>query len=676
MLRIFQNLRDPKKLWRILILLGLGLLIVIIFAQKIELSVVDLGRHLENGRLVFSQPDLLFKNFYSYTEPDHTFINHHWLSGVILYAVYLLGGFNLLSIFNILLALAVFFTFFKLANKRAGFYLPALISLPVILLFSERVEIRPEIFSYLFLALTWLIWETEKISTKRKLLILVPLFILWANIHIYFFLGLALIAFKLAEKFLWQVFDGSNVSLKLKLKNAWFKIKKDFLNLLLLAVACFLTPNTWRGFFYPLNILQGYGYQVAENKSIFFLKNLMLNYNFNIFKLLLVLLAIGLVANWFFHQKPRWFDLFFGIFISVLALFASRNLALFGFVALVLISTSFKRPLDFLWSRLNANYQGASEKIKKYLPILPGTLIICLVIFLSSDYQGRNNFLKGNFGLGLNIGETDSFQFFKNSGLTGPIFNNYDAGSALIFGLQGQEQVFVDNRPEAYDAQFFTDIYLPMQNDKEEWEKVWAQYQFKTVYFAYTDQTPWGKTFLTRILADTDWSLIYFDRYYVVLARKSEVSADVLNKYTLDSWTFRSHLRQLSQVSSVKDKLHLAYLAQSYGMPDLAEEIYRQILLTDSRNQKAIFSLAYLYSSASDRNVLLKSLEYFDRGLKLENRTPGAYSDKAMVYWQLGDYKLAETNWRQALKINGRDTNALYYLAQVEDLKKRGRLPR
>lgn len=676
MIKVFQNLREPQKLWRILILLGLALLLVIIFAQKIELSAIDLGRHLENGRLVFSQPDVLFKNFYSYTEPDHDFINHHWLGGVIFYVVYLVGGFNLLSIFNILLALAVFLSFFKLAYKRAGFYLPAILSLPVILLFSERVEIRPEIFSYLFLALTWIILETGKLSTRRKLFILVPLFILWANIHIYFFLGLALIAFKLAEKFLSQVFDGSNYDWKVRLKNAWFKIKKDFFKFLLLVSVCLITPNHWRGLFYPFNILQSYGYQVAENKSIFFLQNLMLNYNFNIFKLLLVLLLVGLAANWFFYQKPRWLDSFFGIFVSVLALFASRNLALFGLVALVLISTSLKRPLEFLWSGAVANYQDISAKIKKYFPIFPGTLIILLIIFLSSDYQGRNNFLKGNFGLGLNAGETDSFQFFKDSGLSGPMFNNYDGGSALIFGLDNQEKVFVDNRPEAYSPQFFSDLYLPMQTDVAKWQEALAQYNFKLIYFAHTDSTPWSRTFLTRILADSDWSLFYFDRYYVILARKSEFSTELLNKYALDSWAFRDRLRQLSQASSVKDQLHLAAFAQSYGMPDLAEEIYRRILLDDSRNQKAIFSLAYFYSNSSDRNQLLKSLDYFYRGLALENRIPSVYSDLALVYWQLGDYSRAEANWHQALKINRRDADALYYLNQVEILKKQGRLPR
>ncbi|QQG52540.1 MAG: hypothetical protein HY931_04465 [Candidatus Falkowbacteria bacterium] len=676
MLKIFQNLRDFQKLWRIFILLGLSLLVIIVFAQKIEFSAVDLGRHLENGRLVFSQSDLLYKNFYSYTEPDQRFVNHHWLGGVIFYAVYLVGGFNLLSIFNILLALAVFLCFFKLAYKRAGFYLPAILSLPVILLFSERVEIRPEIFSYLFLALIWLIWESEKLSVKRKMLILIPLFIIWANIHIYFFLGLALLGFKLAEKFLWQAFDGSANSLNFKFKNAFSAIKKDLLILLTLAAACFLTPNTWRGFFYPFNILKNYGYQIAENKSIFFLQDLMLNYNFGIFKLLLAVLLLALIATWFFYKKPRWFDLFFGIFIALLALFASRNLALFGLVALVLISSNLKRPLAFLGLRLIPDKPEIFEKVKKYSPIITGLLIFGLMVFLISDYQERNNFLKGSFGIGLGTGQEESFEFFRASGLSGPIFNNYDNGSALIFGLDNQEKVFVDNRPEAYSVKFFTDIYLPMQNEAAAWQRALAQYNIKTIYFSHTDQTPWGKTFLKRILADSDWQLIYFDRQYVILSRKSVTEAAILDKYALNEWGFRVRLRELAESSNVRERLYLAALAQSYGMPDLAEEIYRQLLLANPKNQRAVFSLAYLYAASRDRNTLLKSIEYFRRGLKIENKTPSAYSDLAMVYWNLGDYVQAEANWREALKINRRDADALYYLSQVEDLKKRGRLPR
>jgi hypothetical protein len=54
--------------------------------------------------------------------------------------------------------------------------------------------------------------------------------------------------------------------------------------------------------------------------------------------------------------------------------------------------------------------------------------------------------------------------------LKGPIFNNFDIGSYLIFRLYNKSlpagrQVFVDGRPEAYPASFFQITYILMQQD-------------------------------------------------------------------------------------------------------------------------------------------------------------------------------------------------------------------
>ncbi|MFA6514355.1 MAG: hypothetical protein WCT50_03670 [Patescibacteria group bacterium] len=674
MLKMFKNLRDPEKLLKALVLFGLFLLVVIVFAQKIEFSAVDLGRHLENGRLVFENRDVLFKNFYSYTEPETRFINHHWLAGVIFYAVYFLGGFKLLSLFNILLAVLTFFAFFKLAQKKASFLIAAILAIPIIFLFSERVEIRPEIFSYLFLALTWLVLENKNFSRKKRLFILIPLFVLWANIHIYFFIGLILIALKLIEKFLLN-FVIQLGEFKKRAHGSLLAVKSQIIDFLLIIVVCIITPNHIFGLLYPLNIFKNYGYQIAENKSIFFLDDLMLNYNFQIFKLVLILLLISFISTWFFTKKIRWFNSFLGLFFSLFALFASRNIALFGLVALVLIGAGIYQPLIFLKSKFFIIFPKFSGFRRWYIFVLVISFIFFVIIYFIADYSGRHNFLKGEFGLGLRIGSEDSFQFFKDNGVSGPIFNNYDAGSALIFGLAPTQKVFVDNRPEAYSSRFFTEIYLPMQQNEGQWKKYLEQYKFKTVYFSYTDSTPWGREFLTRILQDKDWTLIYFDRYYVILSFKSNTSSEILNKYAIDTWKFRSRLRELSDNSDFKSKFNLADLAQSFGQPDLAGEIYNQIMIAKPRNGRAVLSLAYLYANSSNRESLLKSIDYFIRSLKIEENTPGVYSRLALVYWQLADYKNAQYYWHQAKKINRHDVDALYYLNQVEDLKKSGELP-
>ena len=83
---------------KILIILSIIALTALIYFEQGDFTSLDLGRHLENGKIVWSQPGVLFSNFYSYTEPNLSFINHHWLSGVIFYLLYLIGGFKILTL--------------------------------------------------------------------------------------------------------------------------------------------------------------------------------------------------------------------------------------------------------------------------------------------------------------------------------------------------------------------------------------------------------------------------------------------------------------------------------------------------------------------------------------------------------------------------------------------------
>jgi len=695
-MKFFRNseiINNQEKIWQYLIRLALVILIVIIFAQKIELAVVDLGRHLENGRLIFQSPELLFQNFYSYTEPEFKFINHHWLGGVIFYLIYQLGGFKLLSIFNILLALAIFFSFFQLAKNRSNFYLVALLSLPVILLMSERTEIRPEMFSYLFLAITWLVLESKKLTRRQSLKILLPLFILWANIHIYFFLGLALVGFYLLAdillQFKWrEIFSREKLikitNLKEQLRQILKETRQNIYAFFALFFVCLVNPNHIKGLLYPLKIFTNFGYQIVENKSIFFLENLLLNYNYQIFRWLLLVLIISFITNYLFQKKLRLVDCFFGLFVSFLGLFAVRNLAIFGLVVLVIISANLYPSLAFLGRKLFDFLQlkivDFERKFKSY--IKPVLLSILIFIFLFSatvlliDRNNRQTFFQEQFGLGLVEGSEDVFNFFKENNLTGPIFNNYDSGSALIFGLANKEKIFVDNRPEAYSVAFFETEYLPMQTDEKIWQEVMKKYDFKTIVFSHLDSTPWARTFLRKILDDKEWSLIYFDRFYVILVSNHYYSEEFLTEKRIDIWNFRQQLRGLVDNSDLKNKFNLAELALLANQKDLAEEIYRQILIEKPNNARVYFSLATLYGSSNNESDLYQGINYALRGLEKEPNMPGIYNQLGIFYWSLSDYSQAEHYWRLAIKKNRRDKTAQDYLEQMEVLKKRGLLPR
>jgi len=660
-----------EKWLKILIFAGLLVLVVMVFSQRIELASSDLGRHLENGKIIWQNQQVLFKNLYSYSEPDTQFVNHHWLAGVIYYAVFLLGGFKLLSLLNIFLMIAAFILAFKIAQKKAGFYISALLALPVIFLLGERVEVRPEIFSYLFIVLTWFILErSDERKNYRLLFWLIPLFLVWVNIHSYFLIGLILVGFKFGAEFL-PIFLDASGTFKNRFKIAWLKTRIWLKYLGASILVCLLNPNFVKSLLYPFNFFKKYGYEVAENKSVFSLGHLMVNYNITLFEEMLFLLFFSLAASLFFYKRIRWFELFSSLFFSFLALSAARNLSLFGLVSLILISANLFYPFDFLKNNVFYFRHELREKYRASFLVFILVLVFVEIIYLGIDARKTNNFIKNSPGWGLSQGSEDSIKFFRDNNLSGPIFNNYDLGSALIFWLYPKEKVFVDNRPEAYSNGFFSDIYRPMQLDREKWLEYSARYQFKTIYISHTDFTPWAQTFLGKTI-DANWALVYFDRYTVIFLNKEKYDRETINRLTLDKQAIRNRLRSLAASSDLKTKLQLAFFANLIHQPDLSEEIYREIIFSNPGNGLALSSLGAVYAKGEDRNTLSEALFYFQESLKAGYRLPGVYNQIAMVNWRLGDYQKAEAAWHSALKLEKKNALALYYLEQIRQLRLQG----
>src|SRR3989344_5413288 len=108
----------------------------------------DIGRHLKLGEIIWQTKVVPHTNLFSFTEPDHFFINHHWLSEVLFYFLYLLVGLRgmiVLKTITILLSfLILYLTLRKISHSSSD--PPSLLALFLfIFIISERTEVRPEI---------------------------------------------------------------------------------------------------------------------------------------------------------------------------------------------------------------------------------------------------------------------------------------------------------------------------------------------------------------------------------------------------------------------------------------------------------------------------------------------------------------------------------------------------
>jgi len=506
---------------KIFILFLLSLWYLIFLAQKIDLTVVDLGRHLKNGQMILEKKfDVLYTNFYSFSNPQHPFINHHWASGVLFYLIWKLFGFSGLHLFFVLVSLIVFFLFFRLAQKNSNFKISVLFSLFLIPLIAERKEIRPEIFSYFLAALFfWILWHYREEKISPNWLIILPISgFFWVNLHINFIFGLFLIGVFLLERIFVPrpLFSDKN------------KVKNLTLTFVFTAISFLINPFGLKGFLYPFNIFREYGYHIIENQSVLFLQKIETIHNPNLllFEITFSLFIFSSILLFFLNRKE--FSLIFfvlGTTFGVLAFMALRNFTIFGLFSLVILSYNF----DKLFKKINLkpeNFEG----------VLIFLFLVVAIFNLTSNFQ---RIFYRTKGFGLYPENNAAAQFFKEEGIQGPIFNNYDIGSYLIFHLFPKEKVFVDNRPEAYPASFFQKIYIPIQENERVWQKLSKEYNFNVIFFSHRDITPWAQKFLISRINDENWVPVFADNFAIIFLKRNDLNKKIIEKHKIPKEFFR-----------------------------------------------------------------------------------------------------------------------------------------
>ncbi len=510
------------KILKISLLTFLVLFHIYLTSQKIDLQTADLGRHIKNGEEILKGSDEVFSgNFYSYTNSSYPFINHHWGSGIIFYLIQLTTGFVGQSIIFTLISLVTFLLFFDVARKYSNFYLAAFTSLLAVFLIGSRAEIRPEGFSYLLSGIFfWILLRFQRDDLNKKWLYALPFIeLVWVNLHVYFPVGLLILgAFFLEETVLFLLTKD-----KQHLENT-----KD-LSLVGVAagLATLFNPYFIKGALYPLNIFQDYGYRILENQSFLFLEKIIVypaSLYFKIgFALFLVSLTFWVYQTFKKREKISLATTLLLVIFLLMSFQAVRNFALFGLFLIPFCSLG-----------LSSLKLKAEEEVKQFLiPTAFLVLFMFLAVINQPFFVG-----KSNFGFGLKNRSEKAAEFFLRNNLQGPIFNNYDIGGYLIYYLFPKEKIFVDNRPEAYPSQFFKDVYIPMQENEDEFLQQDKKYRFNTIFFYRHDLTPWAQKFLISKVKDPNWVPIYVDEYAIVFIKNAQKNQEIIEKYKLPQEMF------------------------------------------------------------------------------------------------------------------------------------------
>ena len=491
----------------------------------------DLGRHIKLGEIISQTSQIPKTNLFSYTNPDFPFINTHWLFEVIAYWFNQTVGLQALLILKIMIFLISVWLIIKIVPKENNSLL-----LPIGFIFlhvlRERLEFRPEIFSFLFTAATYYILEkyTRQTSSDRgtfvtKLIWSLPFIqLVWINTHIYFFVGLILQALFIIHM--------SYDYLRLHLKGV--KLKILCIIFILSALVSLINPNGLTGLLYPLTVTNNYGYAIVENQTLFFLESIKFgDPNFLFVKIAWGIIVISLVITLIKRQ------------------FNIKNilLSIFGF-SLSLINVRSFPYLVFL--SLPASLQNFGSIKTNNITKLIIIIIIAVILILESVNYLNGNYYKSSdsqYQVGPKLSESakSALDFVNMNDLPGPIFNNFDIGSYIIYRSYPRIKVFVDGRPEAYPKEFFPNVYIPIQADHAKFKQLEKQLGFQTIIFSHTDQTPWGSSFTSNIIKDPDWKLVFVDDFMVVFTKQKIITQKNLKELDLanlnpQEYKFENHV--------------------------------------------------------------------------------------------------------------------------------------
>lgn len=385
--------------------------------------------------------------------------NSYWLTEGIFYLFYkYIGLFPLGIVFAVLAAIP----FLLLGRGKKKPFLAGTLTFAAAVLAQPTMGIRPQVLTIFFIGLLLYLLRERKNAAFLPLL-----FLLWANLHAGFVLGLLLLGsvatVELLTKKNFKLFLFSVLSLLSSLLNPlglglWRTILRDASSPLVRSGILEWVPTTTRfdiGFFFLLYLFSFW-------------------------------------ATWFLVKRKDW-TFFPPLFVfSFLALDAVRHVALFLLISLPFFVESLEK-IKFAW----------------LAPFFRGYLVSFFLIFIPVYILtlGRQNLDK------YFTGETDfvsypaaAVSFIKENNLPREIFNDYGWGGYLIWNLRDYP-TFIDGRMPGWQTedQKILEDYNKISGVRGPYEDLLQTYKVRTVLV--NKETPLG----WALRHSNSWKLVFED---------------------------------------------------------------------------------------------------------------------------------------------------------------------
>ncbi len=596
----------------------LGLVFVLSFHKVYN---YDIWWHLKTGETIVQTQQIPRTNTFSYTNPDYHCMDVYWLFQVLVYGVHKITGFTGLVVMKTLVWIAIGAILFLATgvHKLVRFWYAVPLWMLAFFAASNRMMVRPEMFTFLFLAIFMVILRKEIRAHTHLIWLLPVLQVLWVNMHSLFFLGPIVVAiFAISDLIIARSHSGEIASLSFspldegRLRKGWL------IPILLVFVACLANPLGWRIFLLPLRLLtritttgSAFYETVSEFQKTTTLQGL--RPDVLAWQVLAITTTGVLLAFW--RRLRLSLVAVFTIFL-VLSCMAVRNIALFGLVA----------PLVGLWTIPEKIKVRWLPRLRKLIPIFSFTtlvLVVLLSIFVGSGKYYRRFQIGKEFGVWLsekNLYPARAVKYVKQIAPEGRIFNDMGIGGYLIYHFWPEKCVFLDGRLESYPDDFY--LYTQrILTDWSEFQNAVRKYEIECAIL--THALPATGKLTEKLHASADWLTAYYDDRSVVFLKDSPRNRDVVSR-TPDTFVPRTS----------EEFAGCARFYQVIGNAATAEEYYWKAVELDEENAVARNNLANLLIARGAPELALPLLK---RAAEIIPESAEVWNNLGIAYYDTGN---------------------------------------
>lgn len=451
------------------VLAGLAPALVFVSTGLQRNYMVDFWHHLARGRAIVQQGRIVNEDLFTYTIPGEPLQDANWLSQVIYYGLYTLGGLPLIQLVNsLVLTATISLLIYHCWKASSSLRLAAFLSAFTFFGLWQVFTIRPQSFSLLLFVLLYLV--LDEAQRRHWLLLFPPLILaLWANLHGGFPVGFLPVAcFFLAS--LWDAFRSYGWRVY---RDGW--LWSLALCLVATVLATFVNPYGWHVYEYV-----GVISQVAADRPIMEWQPPGLK--FIIGKVWALSLMLVVAAFAWSSRRPSARELCLVLCFLPLSCSAVRMVAWWLLIIMPILAAQIAAALPVSWLRNPDDEQPS---------VVAGCFAAMLGLLALSSAPRMDRYIPLPQLLGRDRRTEDDLEALAGHLRTlpheqGRLFSSYEWGEYLSWSLNPDGYlVYMDARIELYPELVWQD-YWNVVNGRENWQQVLDRYQVN--YLLLDDQ--------------------------------------------------------------------------------------------------------------------------------------------------------------------------------------------